>query len=128
MQGNEIIPQQDTSLCELFTFLNWQGVGLVRYMYWVGSWAIAFINLGILICGLASGHPGWMIAALVVIPLVALFQVIVLRVVCEVIVVILLIPHTLRRNNLGSAEHDVTVIEDPSDDGDMDCSVHRDLI
>lgn len=129
MTGKEIISQQDTSFGELFSFLNWQGIGLVRYMYWVGSWAIGFLNLGFLISGLASGHPGWIIAVMVVIPLLALFEVIVLRIFCEVIVVILLLPHMLRKSTVvGGAEYDVTVIEDPHDDGDMDCSVHRDLI
>jgi hypothetical protein len=53
----------------------------------------------------------------------------VLRICCEIIVVILLLPHILRKNNIGSStEHDITVIEDPNDDGDMDCSVHRDMI
>jgi hypothetical protein len=128
MPGKEIISQQDTNFCELFSFLNWQGIGLVRYLYWIGSWAIGFLNLGFLISGLASGHPGWIVAVLVVVPLLALFEIVLLRICCEVIVVILLLPHILRKSNFGSSEHDVTVIEDPNDDGDMDCSVHRDLI
>lgn len=128
MHGKEIISHQDTNFCELFSFLNWQGVGLVRYMYWVGSWAIGFLNLGFLISGLASGRPGWIIAVLIVIPMLFLFELIVLRIWCEVIVVILLLPHILRKHNFGSGEHDVTVIEDINGDGDMDCSVHRDLI
>lgn len=100
----------------------------MRYLYWIGSWAIGFLNLGFLISGLASGHPGWIVAVLVVVPLLALFEIVLLRICCEVIVVILLLPHILRKSNFGSSEHDVTVIEDPNDDGDMDCSVHRDLI
>lgn len=128
MHGEEVIPHKDTSFGELFSFLNWQGIGLVRYMYWVGSWAIGFLNFAFLISGLASGHPGWIIVVLVVVPLLALFEVIVLRICCELIVVILLLPHMLRKNNVAGAEHDVAVIEDPNGDGDMDCSVHRNLV
>ena len=128
MHGKEVIPQQETTFFELFSFLNWQGIGLVRYMYWVGSWAIGFLNFGFLITGLSSGHPGWIIAVLVVVPLLALFEVIVLRICCEIIVVILLLPHILVRRQQQAEHGDVTVIEDPNDDGDMDCSVHRDLI
>ena len=37
MPGKETISQQDTNFCELFSFFNWQGVGLIRYMYWVSE-------------------------------------------------------------------------------------------
>jgi hypothetical protein len=129
MDGKEVMPQQDTNICELFSFLNWQGIGLVRYLYWIGAWVIGFLNFGCLITGLATGHPAWMIGVFIVIPLLFIFEILILRIFCEIAVVILLLPHILRKNNFGSGEHgDVTVIEDPNDDGDMDCSVHRDLI
>lgn len=128
MLGKEIMPFQDVSICELFSFVNWQGIGLARYLYWIGSWLIGFFNVGILITGIASGHPGWIIGVLVVVPLLFIFEIIVLRIFCEVVVVILLLPHMLKRGRYGGGDHDITVIEDPSDDGDMDCSVHRELI
>lgn len=129
MPGQEPITRQATSIGELFSFVNWQGVGLVRYLYWLGMWVIGLMNFTLMIAGLASGQPGPIIGALIFVPVFAVAQIIVLRIVCEIAVVLLLMPYYSRGGD--GSKSSVTVIEDSNhhddDEGGMDVSVHTHL-
>jgi hypothetical protein len=91
-------------------------------------WLIGFFNLTALISGLMhlSSEPHFMIAVLVVVPITCLAEVILLRIFCEIAVVVLLFPYYFK--GPGSAGNNkVTAIEDRND-SDMDVSVHRQLV
>mmetsp|Transcript_9405 Transcript_9405/g.14178 ORF Transcript_9405/g.14178 Transcript_9405/m.14178 type:complete len:142 (+) Transcript_9405:156-581(+) len=122
MVGHEPITRQDTSFLQLFSFVNWQGVGLVRYLYWIGMWVIGLFNLVLLIGGLSSGQPGAIIAVLVFVPIFSAAELIVLRIICEVSVVLLLLPYYFKKSESKSSA--VAVIGNPNNDGDMDVSLH----
>jgi hypothetical protein len=89
-------------------------------------WVIGIFNLAIFIGGLASGNFMAMIASIVLVPIFGVAELIALRIACEIFVVILLFPYYFKNSN--KQTHNVTVIEDPSDDGDMDVSLHRQLV
>mmetsp|Transcript_3996 Transcript_3996/g.4082 ORF Transcript_3996/g.4082 Transcript_3996/m.4082 type:complete len:161 (+) Transcript_3996:243-725(+) len=134
MSGTESITRQRTSFNELFSFENWQGVGLVRYFYWVGLWVIGLMNLSLLIGGIATGIPTIIIVSVITLPILAVIQLIVLRIVSELMVVLLLLPFYSNRNN-GSGntgipltpDHErgiVRIENDQSDSENIDVSIH----
>lgn len=90
---------------------------------------IGFFNLAILISGLyhVSTEPHFMIGVLVVVPLSCFAEIILLRIFCEMAVVVLLFPYYFKAPAGSSNPNKVTVIEDIND-SDMDVSVHRQLV
>jgi hypothetical protein len=91
-------------------------------------WLIGFLNLAALISGLIhlSTEPHFVIGVLVVIPISCLAEIILLRIFCEIAVVVLLFPYYFKAPGR-EGPHKVTVIEDHAD-SDMDVSVHRQLV
>lgn len=94
-----------------------------RYLYWIGMWVIGLFNSAIFISGLASGQPTAIIASLVFVPVFALAEVIFLRILCEMAVVVLLMPYYFKPSSTNGQEV-ITVIEDPADESDLDISIH----
>lgn len=71
--------------------------------------------------GLASGKPGAIIGSILFVPIFAVAELLVLRILCEISVVLLLMPYYFKNQ---PSSHSVTVIEDPNDDADLDISIH----
>eukprot|EP01041_Mallomonas_annulata_P003193 gene3193-6302_t len=125
MSGTEPITRQRTSFYELFAFENWQGVGLVRYFYWVGLWVIGLMNLSLLIGGLATGLATIIILSVITLPIVAIVQLIILRLISELMVVLLLLPFYSRGTAYSNDRGIVKIETDRSNDGDnIDVSIH----
>ena len=78
-----------------------------------------------MISGLISTEPHIMIAVVIFVPIVGLAELILLRIFCEIAVVMLLFPYYFKSSNQSNPK--VTVIEDPND-SDMDVSLHRQLV
>jgi hypothetical protein len=93
----------------------------------MGMWLIGFLNLAALISGLIhlSTEPHFVIGVLVVVPISCLAEIVLLRIFCEMAVVVLLFPYYFK--GPGHTPNKVTVIEDQTD-SDMDVSVHRQLV
>lgn len=108
-----------------FPFLSFLFIDKFRYFYWIGMWIIGLINLVILISGLISNEPPVMIFVVVFVPIFSFAELILLRIFCELAVVVLLFPYYFKNSNQPNAK--VTVIEDPND-SDMDVSLHRQLV
>jgi hypothetical protein len=92
-------------------------------------WLIGFFNLAALISGLMnlSSEPHFMIAVLVVVPITCFAELILLRIFCEIAVVVLLFPHYFKGSGSAAENNKVTAIEDRND-SDLDVSVHRQLV
>jgi hypothetical protein len=86
-------------------------------------WAIGVFNSALFISGLATGKMTPIIICFVFIPIFTVAEVIVLRILCEIAVVLLLMPYYFKQPT-GKGQSNVTVIEDPNDDADLDISIH----
>lgn len=97
-------------------------------MYLLGMWSIGIFNLVVLISGLASGQGMVIIAVMIFVPVFSIAELVVLRIICEVCVVILLLPYYVIKGGSsgGARADDVEHMDDLEAQGDgLDASVHR---
>ena len=98
-------------------------------MYLLGMWSIGIFNLVILISGLASGQGMVIIGVIIFVPVFSVAELVVLRIICEVCVVIRLLPHYVKGGAHGNnPEANVERMDDIESAGDgLDASVHRNM-
>jgi hypothetical protein len=102
-------------------------------MYLLGVWVIGTMNLVFLISGLASRNTGAIIGVIVFVPIFSVGELVVLRIICEVCVVILLLPYYIQKLHAGGGGGSSAGGESSSgsrrlqnydDEDEIDCSVH----
>lgn len=98
-------------------------------MYLLGMWSIGIINLVVLISGIASREGMVIIGVVIFVPIFSIAELVVLRIICEVCVVILLLPYYVAKGDSAGERrrHDeVEVMDDVESQGDgLDSSVHQ---
>ncbi len=94
-------------------------------MYLLGLWVIGILNLAAMISGLASANGGVIIAVLIFTPLFCVAEIVMLRIFCEICVVILLLPYYMERSGARSAgSGPVERLDVATDDDDLNVSTH----
>ena len=97
-------------------------------MYLLGMWSIGIFNLVVLIGALASRQAVYIIGVMIFVPVFSVAELVVLRIICEVCVVILLLPYYVLKggNRRARREDEVEHMDDVESQGDgLDASVHR---
>ena len=91
------------------------------------------MNLVFLISGLASRNTGAIIGVIVFVPIFSVGELVVLRILCEVCVVILLLPYYIQKLHTGGGGGGVAGgepgdgsrrLQNYDDEDEIDCSIH----